>query len=159
MSEPTASPTTWQALEHVRDAIKLVQVARGFYTDIGQGVIALEPKQVPEDDGVEFTMVLGLPADVDDTGTSRSTVASDMDAIIETAIPFADDAMSRAHRVRNDLMRALIPLRKSRRELPSCIRDFKVSGTTIALPDDGSAFVIVQVRARVGLIELTTPAT
>ena len=159
MSEPTADPITWQLLVDVQNAIKLVQVSRHFYTDLGLGMIALEPMEVPEDDDAEFTLIVGTNIDVDDENSTRSMLASEMDVTIEYAIPFTNaDAMKRAHRARNDLIRALIPLRKDIKDRPLCVRDFKITGTSITPPADGSSYVIAQVLVRAGLSESTKPA-
>lgn len=159
MSEPTADPITWQLLEDIKSAIALVQVSRHFYTDLGLGIIALEPQQVPEADNVEFTLVLMTNVDFDEANSSRSVCTTNADIVIEYAVPFGNnDAMKRAHRARNDLIRALIPLRKDIKDRPLGIRNFEITGTSITPPADGSSYVIAQVLVRAGLSESTKPA-
>ena len=96
-------PTTWQLLEHVRDAIKLVQASRGFLTDIGLAPVALEGDQLPEDDA-PYTLVLATDIDTNEEASTRSTLSSEMDIVIECAVPFAvaSDSQLQAHRARFD---------------------------------------------------------
>lgn len=149
-----SEPITWRMLEDVRDALALVQVSRGFRTDLGVGVIALEGEQLPEDDS-PYTMILAETIVVDDTNSTRSTIKSDMDIVIEFAVPFAatENAQLLAHRARADVIRALIPLRKDIKDRPLGVNSFQITGTAIQQPADGAAVIIAQVTARAGLSE------
>jgi hypothetical protein len=154
-----SEPVTWQLLEHVRDAIKLIKVSRGFRTDIGNSVVALEASQLPEDDA-PATLVLALDIPVNEESSTKTTVSSDMDIVIEVTVPFSahENAQLVAHRARADVIKALIPLRKELRERPRFIRNFQITGSSIGQPDDGASVVIAQVTARAGLTESQSPA-
>lgn len=160
MSEPTVTvPTTWQLLEHVRDALKLVQSSRGYLTDLGLDTVALEADQLPEDDA-PYTLVLATDADINEDASTRSTLSSTMDIVIECAVPFAvaSDAQLQAHRARFDVVRALIPLRKEIKARPRYVNSFAITGSRIGTPEGGAAVVIVQVTARAVLTETLLPA-
>lgn len=152
-------PTTWQLLEHVRDAIKLVQASRGFLTDIGLAPVALEGDQLPEDDA-PYTLVLATDIDTNEEASTRSTLSSEMDIVIECAVPFAvaSDSQLQAHRARFDVLRALIPLRKDIKARPRFVNNFSITGSRIGQPEGGAAVVIVQVTARAVLTETISPA-
>lgn len=154
-----SNPITWQLLEHVRDALKLITTARGYNTDIGLHVIALESSQLPEDT-VPSTLILATDIPVNEEASSSSTTKSDMDIVIEFAVPFMidDNAQLVAHRARSDVMRALIPLRKKPKERPIGVTTFAITGSRIGQPEDGAVVVIAQVTARAGLIETQSPA-
>lgn len=153
-----SSPVTWQLLEHVRDALKLITVARGYSTDLGLGVVALEAAQLPEE-GVPSTLIIGSEIPVNEEASTRTTTKSEMDIVIEFAVPFDNsDAQLVAHRARSDVMRALVPLRKHIKERPLCVTSFAITGSRIGQPEDGASVVIAQVTARAGLIESQTPA-
>ena len=154
------SPVSWQLLEHVRDAVRLIQPSRGFLTDIGLHPVALEASQLP-DEGELSTLILGTSIPINEENSTRSTVLSRMSVFIEVAVPFAeqDNAQQQAHRARYDLVRALIPLRKHIKERPKGVTDFAITGIEIGQPDDGAAVILVQVSARADLVESITPAT
>lgn len=154
------SPLSWQLLEHVRDAIKLIQTSRGFLTDIGLHHVALEASQLPGDDQLS-TLILGTSFSVPEDVPGSSKVKSQMALLIEVAVPFAteDNPQQQAHRVRFDLVRALLSLRKRIKDLPIRITDLTLTGSEIDQPDDGAAVILVQVLARAGLVESISPAT
>ena len=81
--------------------------------------------------------------------------------VIEVSVPFdVDDGPQRlAHRARSDLMRALVPLRKDIKTRPQGVNSFAITGSTVGQPDDGASVVLVQVTARAGLTESTSPAS
>ncbi len=154
-----SEPITWQMLEHVRDAIKLIRVSRGFRSDLGLGVVALEASQLPEDD-TPAVFIIATDISVDEASATRTTLSSDMEIVIEAVVPFAshENAQLVAHRARSDVLKALIPLRKNIKERPEGVRTFIVTGTVIGQPDDGASVVIAQVTARAGLTESQSPA-
>lgn len=155
-----SEPITWRALEEVRNALLLIQVARGYYTDLGLHPVDLEIKQ--HDDTQLNTLVVGLNVDVDEENSTRSTVRSAMDVSIEFEVPYltTESAQLLAHRARLDVLRALIPLRKNIKDRPQGITSFSITGSAIQQPEAGAASIIAQVTARVGLVEsTTTPAT
>ena len=160
MAEPLYPPTSWQVLQHVEAALKLITVARGFYTDLGTHVIALEPDQQPAGD-VLHTVVIGTDLPVNEDTSTRSHTRSDMDILIEVSVPFDADEGPQllAHRARADLMRALVPLRKNIKDRPQGINSFSITGSVVGQPDDGASVVLVQVTARAGLTESTSPAS
>lgn len=153
-------PITWQLLQHVQAALKLVTVERGFMTDIGLGPIALEAKQLPEDDE-PYTLILARDIPVSEDTATRSTLSSDADVVIEVAVPFDADenAQRQAHRARLDVIRALLPLRKDIKDRPYGIRSFALTGSSIGTAEDGASVVIAQVTARAGLTESMNPAS
>lgn len=154
-----SNPVTWQLLEHVRDALKLITAARGYSTDLGLHVVALEASQLPESD-VPSTLVLGTDIPVNEDASTRTTTKSDMDIVIEFAVPFLIDENAQlvAHRARADVIRALIPLRKNIKDRPLGVTSFAITGSRIGQPEDGASVVIAQVTARAGLVESQNPA-
>lgn len=154
-----SNPLTWQVLEHVRDALKLITTARGYNTDIGLNTVALEASQLPED-AAPSTLVLATDIQVNEEASTRSTTKSEMDIVIEFAVPFLidDNAQLVAHRARADVMRALIPLRKTIKDRPLGVTSFEITGSRIGQPEDGASVVIAQVTARAGLVESQNPA-
>ena len=160
MAEPLYPPTTWQVLQHVEAALKLITVARGFYTDLGSHDIALEPDQVPESE-VLHTVVIGSDLPVTEDTSTRSHTHSTMEILIEVSVPFEVDEgpQQLAHRARADVMRALVPLRKNIKDRPQGVNSFVITGSTVGQPDDGASVVLVQVTARAGLTESISPAS
>lgn len=155
-----AEPITWQLLQHVQAALKLVTVERGFMTDIGLGVIALEADQLPED-AAPYTLILAGTIDVSEETATRSTLTSGADMVIEVAVPFdaTAGAQLQAHRARLDVIRALLPLRKNIKDRPYGINSFELTGSSIGTAEDGASVVIAQVTARAGLTESMNPAS
>lgn len=155
-----SDPVSWQLLEHVQAALKLVTVARGYFTDLGLAVVALEGDQLPEDD-TPYTAVLATDLPIDEEASTRSTTRTDMEITVEFAVPFAADqnANRAAHRARADVIRALIPLRKNPKDRPLGVSNFQITGSTIGTPEGGAAVVIAQVTARAGLTESNQPAS
>ena len=155
-----SEPITYQLLEEIKTALSLVQITRGFRTDLGLGPIALEVDQLPAED-VPYTLILGTSIDTSDEGSTRSTIKSEMTIVIEFAVPIAtvNNAQLIAHRARHDVIRALIPLRKNIRDRPLGVLSFNITGSAIGQPEDGASIVIAQVTARAGLSESTSPAT
>lgn len=148
-------------LEHVENALKLVQVSRGFYTDIGLGVIAREREQTPEDAVTPCTVLLATEMPVDEQNSTSSQTRTDMEIVIEFSVPFSDnfrDAQRIAHRGRADVIRALMPLRKKLKERPAGVLNFEITGSGIDQPEPGSTTVIAQVTARAALSESLSPA-
>ena len=159
MAEPTIEPVTWRMLEEVRAALLNVRRDGGYYTDLGLAPIALEGEQVPAGDA-PYTVVLGTDIEVDDAASTRTTLKSALDIVIEFTlpVPLTENAQRLAHRARNDVLRALVPLRKDIKDRPLGVNAFQVIASAIQQPADGAATVVAQVVARAGLTETFLPA-
>lgn len=152
-----SEPVTWLVLEEFQKAVKLVQVSRGFHTDLGLGVVALEGDQLPEEVG-EHTVILATDMPTDDG--AASSIKTAMDVVIEFSVPVdADHAQRNAHRARADIVRAVIGLRRRIKDLPFKLNSIAIVGSRIGQPEDGAATVIAQVTARAGLTESLSPAS
>lgn len=161
MSEYVGDPITWRVLEDVRDALREIKLANGFYTEIGLAPIALEAEQVPERDTEPHTVILAMSIDIDESKSTRDILKSEMDIVIEYTLPLSstDNAQRVAHRGRMDVLRALTRLRRDIKERPRGLNTFQITGTAIQQPEDGAATVVAQVVARAGLTENFNPAT
>lgn len=150
-------PVSWAALELVRTRLQGITVAQGYYSDIGAGVISLDPRTQRDADNQIVTLITA-DAVADNEGSSgvRTTV-SDMELTIEVVVPFAatDNPALIAHRASADICRAL---RTGVRDTATGLRSLKTTGSRFVIENDGSAVVIAQVTARAGLAETIPPA-
>lgn len=157
MADPILAPVSFAALELVKQRITGITQARGYFTDIGLGVLSTDPRTSRKDPMEIITLIFA--ADILDNAQASGprTTVSDMDLTIEVAIPFdvADNPALIAHRARHDLYRAL---RDDVRDAAIGLRSLKTTGSRFTIDNDGSAVVIAQVTARAGLAETIPPA-
>lgn len=156
MADP-ATPVSWAALELIQQRLAGITVARGYFTDLGAGVITLDPRQQHQPDGSIFTLITGEGISDNDAASGTRTTVSDMDVVIEAVIPFeaVENPALIAHRARADLYRAL---RDGVRDAAQGLRSLKTTGSSFTVGTDGEAVVIAQVTARAGLAETIPPA-
>lgn len=157
MADPIVEPVSWAALELVKTRIAQITVARGYYSDIGAGLVTLDPRKDRSSPTQIVTLISGTDVTENDSASGTRTSVSDMDLTIEAAIPFevgANPALV-AHRARADICRAL---REGVRDAALGLRSLKTTGSRFAFAHDGSAVVIAQVTARAGLAETIPPA-
>jgi hypothetical protein len=109
-----AEPASWEVLLHVQAALGRITLGNGFYTDIGTAPIVVDGTRLPADDQLQ-TFIYSTDAEVNEGGSGKSHTSFGQDLVIETAVPFGvdDNPFLFAHRVRADLFRALVTLRKS----------------------------------------------
>ena len=156
MADP-ATPVSWAALELIQQRLAGVTVARGYYTDLGAGVITLDPREQRQASASIFTLITGEAIADNESASGTRTTVSDMEIVIEAVIPFtaSENPALIAHRVRADLYRAL---RDGVRDTALGLRSLKTTGSSFTVGTDGEAVVIAQVTARAGLAETIPPA-
>lgn len=149
-------PVSWQILEYLKGRIEGITIANGFHTDLGTGSVAVDREQMPETEG-PATIILGLGFETLPDASSRKTLVSDMDIVIEFQLPYAstENPMRVAHRGRHDLVRVL---GADLFNQPSGFRSLAVTGSSITPPEGGATTVVAQVTARAGLSEPLLPA-
>ena len=152
-----AEPISWQALEVIRDRLLQVAAVAGFHSDLGAGLVTLNPADETTDPAAIHTLVSAEGFTTRPEASGRRMTVSDMDVRVEVAVPFAADgnAALLAHRARADVVMAL---REGAWRSNEGIRSIDVANTAIVTAPDGVAAVIAQVNLRVGLAESTTPA-
>lgn len=157
MADPIVEPVSWAALELVKTRVAQITVARGYYSDIGAGLVTLDPRKDRTSPTQIVTLISGTDVTENDGASGPRTSVSDMDLTIEAAIPYevADNPALVAHRARADICRAL---REGVRDAALGLRSLKTTGSRVAFANDGSAVVIAQVTARAGLAETIPPA-
>lgn len=150
-------PVSWAALELVKERLSGVTKARGYYTDIGAGVITLDPREHREGEAEIFTLITGEDITDNAKASGPRTTVSDMAIVIEVVISFEIEENPEliAHRARSDLYRAL---RDGVRDTAMGLRSVQTTGTRFSIENDGGAVVIAQVTARAGLAETIPPA-
>jgi hypothetical protein len=155
-----SEPITWQALLQFQSAIKLIEISRGYHTDLGLGVVALEGDQLPEAEEAH-TVILATELPANEDASATSVISGDMEVVIEFSVPFAatENAQLLAHRARADVIRAVIGLKRRIREMPFRLNRIAITGSRIGQPEDGASVVIAQVTARAGLTESFAPAS
>lgn len=156
MADP-ATPVSWAALELIQQRLTGITVERGYCTDIGEGVITLDPRQQRQAGAEIFTLITGEAITDNEAASGTRTTVSDMEIVIEAVIPFSasENPALIAHRVRSDLYRAL---RDGVRDAAVGLRSLKTTGSSFTVGTDGEAVVIAQVTARAGLAETIPPA-
>ena len=134
--------------------LERITVENGFYTDLGLSLIALDPRQKPEE-GAIYTAIASSLFPTEDA--SSRTVRSTMEIVIETTLPFELDENPEllAHRARADIVSVI---RNNFRNQAIGITSLVVTGSQLSQPEDGAAAVIAQVTARAGLTETQLPA-
>jgi len=157
MADPILEPVSWAALELVKTRILQITKARGYYSDIGAGVVTLDPRKTRGTDTQILTLISVTDVTENDSASGPRTSVSDMEVTIESAVPFsvADNPALVAHRARADICRAL---REGVRDAALGLRSLKTTGSRFAFDNDGAAVVIAQVTARAGLAETIPPA-
>lgn len=150
-------PISWIALVSVQDRLLQVTVASGYRSDIGLGLVTLDPSEEVTDPATIHTLVTGETITDDADSSGRKMTVSDMEARIEVAVPFevGDNPARIVHRAIADVRKSL---RDGAWRAPAGIRSLRVTGSSIVTAPSGVAAVIAQVNLRVGLAESTTPA-
>lgn len=154
-----AEPASWEVLLHVQAALGRVTLANGFYTDIGTAPIVVDGTRLPANDQLH-TFIYSTDAEVNEGGSGKSHTSFGQGLVIETVVPFGvdDNPFLFAHRVRADLFRALVTLRKGIKERPAGVTTFELVAASIGPPEGGAAVILVQVLARASLTERLSPA-
>lgn len=157
MADPIVEPVSYAALELVKQRLQGITVARGYYTDIGLGVLSTDPRTQRKDPVEIITLITGEDITDNVPASGPRTTVSDMGLVIEVAIPFdvEENPALVAHRARHDLYRAL---RDDVRDAAIGLRSLKTTGSHFTIGNDGSAVVIAQITARAGLAESIPPA-
>lgn len=157
MADTPVEPVSWAALELVKARIQQITVARGYYSDIGAGLVTLDPREDRRAADEILTLISGTAITDDDAASGTRTSVSDMDLVIEATVPFdvTDNPALVAHCARADICRAL---RESVRGAAAGLRSVKTTGSNFVFANDGTAAVIAQVTARAGLAETIPPA-
>lgn len=153
-------PASWLMLEFVAGRIRLIKRADGFFTDLGEGVIALDDDDV--DESPELAGVVISAARIAPTATGSAQGSSDIEITVEIAVPRGGAEVNPRrllHRARADVMRVLY---FERRSMPLGITKFEVIDTRLADivdDDEGHTSVIAQITARAGLTETFQPVS
>ena len=149
-------PVSWQAIQLIVERLSGVTQAAGYRSDLGLGTVTDNPAVQSSGEAIHTTVDAGDFTEKPEASGRRSTVC-DMDVGIESICPFAEgvNAALVAHRVRVDVLSAL---RDGAWRAASGIRSIEISTSKIVRAPDGADAVIVQVSARVGLAQSTTPA-
>ncbi|HEY1036657.1 MAG TPA: hypothetical protein VGE09_16905 [Pseudoxanthomonas sp.] len=157
MADPIIEPVSWAALELVKARIQQITKARGYYSDIGAGLVTLDPREDRRTADEILTLISATDVTENEDSSGPRTSVSDMDLTIEATVPFdaTDNPALVAHRARADICRAL---REGVRDAALGLRSVKTTGSRFAFANDGGAVVIAQVTARAGLAETTPPA-
>lgn len=153
-----ADPVSWLALEAIRDLLLQVTVAAGYRSDLGAGLVTLNPAEEVTDPAVIHTLVSSETITDNEKASSRRMAIADMAVRVEVAVPFEANGnpAQLAHRARADVVMAL---RDGARNTAAGIRSITVVGSAIVTAPDGVPAVVAQVNLRVGLAESTSPAT
>lgn len=159
MAELPEFPVTWSALLAIRDRIKTISPANGYYTDLGAGVVTTDPSEVEADpaQGITpqpFTTIVAGDIEENPEASGNRTSVSDMDVTIEFAVPFSDSGNAEllAHMAMHDIVRCI---RGGVRNEAAGLRSLRIVRRRFGTPADGAASVIAQVTARAGLAEST----
>lgn len=152
-------PVSWEVLLHVQAALGAIKAEDGFYTDIGTAPILVDATRLPADDQLH-TFIYATDAEVNEGGSTKGATSFGQELVVETAVPFGvdDNPFLFAHRVRADLFRALVTLRKGIKERPLGVTTFELLAASIDPPEGGAAVILVQVLARASLTERLSPA-
>lgn len=147
-------------LQWIADGLGDIQVANGYHTNIGLGLITTEPTQAPaSESAIAHVIVTETEITRDAEASGPRTLASNMTLVIEFIVPRTDQAPARlARRGRDDITRVM---HRSLRSAPKGLRSLVLEGTARLITDDErrSAYVVAQVTARAGLSESFLPAT
>ena len=156
MADPL-DPISWIALLSVQERLLQVSVDNGYRSDIGLGLVTLDPSEEVSDPTTIHTLVTGETITDNDDASGRKMTVSDMDARIEVAVPFevGDNPARIVHRAIADVRKSL---RDGAWRAPAGIRSITVTSSSLVTAPNGVAAVIAQVNLRVGLAESTTPA-
>lgn len=150
---------SWTALGVIKSRLQQITTPNGYLTNMGAGLITRDPASIPDEPTTPFVVIVGGDIVENEDKSSTRTSTSDMDVVIEFAVPYGtgpDAPELLAHNGRADIVRAL---RGAFRKSAPGLRNLVVTGSRIGSPEDGASIVIAQVTARVGLSESTAPAT
>lgn len=150
---------SWTALGVIKSRLQQITTPNGYLTNLGSGTITRDPASISDEPTTPFVVIVGGDIVENEEKSSTRTSTSDMDVVIEFAVPYGLDAQQQpellAHNGRADIVRAL---RGAFRDSAPGLRNLVVTGSRIGSPEDGASIVIAQVTARVGLSESNAPA-
>lgn len=155
-------PISWLAIEVLEARVRQITKANGYRTDLGDGFITTDRRQIPQGFGeIEtqsaYTVIVATDFEFSSDKSGKRTYSEDMDVTIEFGIPLssASNTEREVHRARADLMKAMIATVRGE---PSGIRILVAPNSFIGDAPDGSNYLIAQVSARAGLTETLSPA-
>ncbi len=159
MAEVLKEPASWELVEKIAERVRLVQVASGFYTDLGLGLILLDDDDAPADIDQPATAI--VVERISGTNGGRTQASSDVTVTIEFSVPRNEGEAKPnrlVHRARHDLVRVLT---FDARSLPLGVTKFEVLESQLAevTDDTGHSSVVAQITARAGLTETFQPLT
>lgn len=150
-------PVSYRLLEAVQARLQGISIANGYRTDVGDNVVIDAPYLAEGADVCFITSGAHTPTPASSTPRVRS---GDVVINIEVVIPVARATAQRdAHRVRADVLRALID---TAIDLPrdadgSAATSLRITGDQILTRPEGAAAIVVQITASAGLTERINP--
>jgi hypothetical protein len=103
-------PISWLAVQRIAALLATITVANGYYTDLGANAarINVDGSQVIDDQSSPWLVVSTESLAVDESGSGKNMLSSQMDVLVECLVPVASgNASELAHRARADIVRAL----------------------------------------------------